>query len=145
MADRLASFADLAVGQRASLERTISADDVDIFRELSGDANPLHEDGELARRSFFGGPIAHGMLTASMFSTLIGMLLPGTGAIYRAQSLEFLRPVRPGDALRAWGEIRTLDAAANRIEIDTWIENQHGQRVLAGRAVVSLLRGLKPA
>lgn len=141
----LASFADFAVGQRASLTRTITAADVAAFRQLTGDANPLHEDEEFARSTFFGGTIAHGMLSASLFSTLIGMLLPGTGTIYRSQSLEFLRPVRPGDTLTAWGEVRVLDAAANRLELDTWIDNQHGQRVLAGRAVLSLLRGLKPA
>jgi 3-hydroxybutyryl-CoA dehydratase len=141
---RLTTYDDLAPGQRASFVRTISRADVAAFRDLTGDANPLHEDEAFARRTFFGGTVAHGMLSGALFSTLVGMLLPGTGAIYLSQTLAFKKPVRPGDTLSIHGEVSALDRAANRITLATWIDNQDGVRVLDGEAVVSLLRGLAP-
>jgi acyl dehydratase len=142
---RLTTFDDLAVGQHASVTRVFTQADVETFRDLTGDTNPLHDDPELAARTFFGGTIVHGLLSGALFSTLIGTRIPGTGAIYRSQTLEFLAPVRPGDRLTAHARVETVDRPANRIGIATWIDNQDGRRVLEGRAVVSLLRGLKPA
>ena len=81
------------------------------------------------------------MLSASLFSTLVGLHLPGIGAIYRSQTLEFLRAVHIGDTLTAWFEITGVDPAAERIDIASWIENQRGERVVEGRTVASLLRG----
>jgi 3-hydroxybutyryl-CoA dehydratase len=142
MADHiLTRFDDLVVGQRAAYTRTFSAADIAAFSALSGDSNPLHGDADFARRTFFGGPIAHGLLSSSLISTIIGTLLPGTGAIYRSQTLTFLAAVRPGDTLTAWGEIQALDPTGNRIHLATWIENQAGTRVIEGRAEVSLIRG----
>lgn len=138
----LATFDDLAVGQRGTWSKTVTDADVALFVAVSGDANPLHTDEELARRTFFGGRIAHGMLTASLLSAAVGMVLPGTGAIYRSQTLEFLRPVRPGDTLTAYVEVDGLDREANRVVMTTWIDNQRGERVLQGHAVLSLIRGL---
>lgn len=140
---RLTAFDDLQVGQRASFAKTVTEADISHFIAVTGDVNPLHVDGEFARRTFFGERIAHGMLSASLFSTLVGMLLPGVGAIYRSQSLEFLRPVKIGDTLTAFFEVETLDRAANRIEMKSWIDNHRGETVIRGRAVASLMRGLK--
>jgi acyl dehydratase len=81
------------------------------------------------------------MLSASLLSTLVGLHLPGIGAIYRAQTLEFLRAVHVGDTLTAWFEVTAIDPADERIDIDAWIDNQRGERVLQGRTVASLLRG----
>jgi acyl dehydratase len=83
------------------------------------------------------------MLSASLFSTMVGMLLPGTGAIYRSQTLEFLRPVRIGDTLTAIFEVQEVDRDANHIGISSWIENQKGETVIRGRATASLMRDKK--
>lgn len=137
---RLARYADLEVGQRASFSKTITEADLGHFVAITGDVNPLHVDEPFAQGTFFGGRIAHGMLSASLLSTLVGMHLPGIGAIYRSQSLEFLRAVHPGDTLTAWLEVEAVDASAERIDLRAWIDNQHGERVIQGHTVASLLR-----
>ncbi|MEZ5333082.1 MAG: MaoC family dehydratase [Thermoanaerobaculia bacterium] len=138
-------FEDLAVGGSASVSLTVGDEEIRRFAELSGDRNPLHLDDAFAATTLFRGRIAHGMLSASLLSTLIGMHLPGTGAVYKSQTLEFLRPVRPGDRLTATGEITELDPARNRIAIATRIVNQDGIEVLRGEAVVGLLRDRTPS
>ncbi|MHB8763564.1 MAG: MaoC family dehydratase [Deferrisomatales bacterium] len=140
MSYRLATFADFAAGQRASFAKTITEADLSHFVAITGDVNPLHVNDEFARHTFFGSRIAHGMLSAALFSTLVGMVLPGVGAIYRSQTLEFLRPVRIGDTLTAWFEVESVDPAANRIELRSWIDNQRGETVIRGQAVAGLLR-----
>ena len=96
-----------------------------------------------AKQTFFGQRIAHGMLSASLFSTLVGMHIPGVGAIYKSQTLEFLRPVFIGDTLCAWFEIVDIDQNKEEVDIKSWIENQDGEIVIQGRAVAGLLRGKK--
>ncbi|MCG8619664.1 MAG: hypothetical protein MI802_25865, partial [Desulfobacterales bacterium] len=91
-----------------------------------------------------GQRIAHGMLSAALFSTLVGMHIPGTGAIYKSQTLEFLKPVFIGDTLTAWFEILSIDRNAEEVVIKSWIENQDKMIVIRGKAVAGLLRGLKP-
>jgi acyl dehydratase len=145
MSYQLTKYSDLKVGQKASLKKIITEEDISNFIEITGDENPLHVDALFAEQTFFGRRIAHGMLSASLFSTLVGMHIPGTGAIYKSQTLEFLRPVFIGDTLVAWFEIIAVDPEKELIEIKSWIENQDGQKVVAGRAVASLLRGLKNA
>ena len=137
---RMTTFDDLHVGQRATFAKTISDADLKHFVAITGDVNPLHVDEEFAQGSFFGSRIAHGMLSASLFSTLVGMHLPGIGAIYRSQTLEFLKPVRIGDTLTAILEIESIDRESNRIELAGWIENQHGEIVIKGRTLASLMR-----
>ena len=139
----LTTFEDLRIGQKASLKKTISEKDIEHFIAITGDKNPLHIDESFAGRTFFGQRIAHGMLSASLFSTLVGMYIPGIGAIYKKQTLEFLRPVFIGDTLTAWFEIVKIDRDKEEILIKSWIENQDGKVVTQGEAVTSLLRGLK--
>lgn len=143
MEHRLTTFADLSVGQRASLSKTITDEDLAHFIAITGDVNPIHVEDDFARRTFFGERIAHGMLSAALFSTLVGMHLPGVGAIYRSQSLEFVRPVHIGDTLTAIFEIRAMDRSKNRIELASWIENQRREVVVQGTAVTGLIRGLR--
>jgi acyl dehydratase len=138
---KLTRYDDLTVGQRASFTKTVTDADLGHFIAITGDTNPLHVDEPFASQTFFGGRIAHGMLSASLFSTLVGLHLPGIGAIYRSQTLEFLRAVHIGDTLTAWFEITGVDPAAERIDIASWIENQRGERVVEGQTVASLLRG----
>jgi acyl dehydratase len=131
---------DFTVGQRASFTKTFTDEDVRRFVEITGDRNPLHLDAEFAAKSQFGRRVLHGMLSASIFSTMVGMLLPGTGAIYRSQTIRFLLPVYVGDTLTAHFVLRSIDRARHRLEIDAWIENQAGERVIEGTCEAGLLR-----
>ena len=143
MTYQLTTYDDLKVGQKASLTKTITEEDLSHFIAITGDTNPLHVEESFAAQTFFGQRIAHGMLSASLFSTSVGMHIPGIGAIFKSQTLEFLRPVFIGDTLCAWFEITAIDPANERIEIKSWIENQNGKIVIEGKAVASLLRGMK--
>ena|SRR5258706_4959936 len=131
---------DFAPGQHASYTKTFTDDDVRRFIEITGDVNPLHVDDAFAASTKFGRRVVHGMLTASILSTMVGMLLPGTGAIYRSQTLTFLRPVHIGDTVTAHFVVRTVDPARHRLTIDSWIENAAGERVVEGVCEAGLLR-----
>jgi len=143
MTQQLTRFQDLSVGQKACLTKQITGEDLDHFIAITGDTNPLHVDEAFAAKTFFGQRIAHGMLSAALFSTLVGMHIPGIGAIYKSQTIEFLRPVHIGDTLTAWFEILSIDPKSEEVNIKSWIENQDGEKVIRGRAVAGLLRGLK--
>ena len=143
MTYKLTTFDDLSIAQKASLKKTITEEDLSHFIAITGNTNPLHVDESFAEQTFFGQRIAHGMLSASLFSTLVGMHIPGIGAIYKSQTLEFLLPVFIGDTLCAWFEILEIDQKKEEIVIKSWIENQDGKNVIEGRTVASLLRSLK--
>ena len=91
-------FEDLAVGMRATIRKTVENEDVLGFAELSGDHNPIHLSEHFARKTRFGGRIVHGLYTASLISGVIGMRLPGPGAVYISQTLNFLGAVKIGDS-----------------------------------------------
>ena len=87
----------LSIGQKASFAKTITETDICLFAGVSGDINPAHLNEQYASQTFFKGRIAHGMLSASLISAVLGVQLPGTGTIYLGQDLKFLAPVRAGD------------------------------------------------
>jgi acyl dehydratase len=136
----VAQIEDFEPGQHVSLRRTFTDEDVRRYAELTRDTNPLHLDDEFAAGTRFGRRIAQGMLTASLFSTIMGTLLPGTGAIYRSQTIRFLLPVYVGDTVTAHFVVRSVDRARHRLEFEAWIENDAGQRVIEGTAEAGLLR-----
>jgi acyl dehydratase len=136
----IARIEDFEPGQHVTLRKTFTEDDVLRFIEITDDRNPLHVDEEFAARTPFGRRVLHGMLTASIFSTMVGMLLPGTGAIYRSQTINFLRPVHVGETVTAHFVIRSIDRAKHRLTIDSWIENEAGERVIDGTCEAGLLR-----
>ena len=131
---------DFEVGQHASFTKTFTEADLQRFIEITGDANPLHVDDAFAAATPFGRRILHGMLTASIFSTMVGMLIPGTGAIYRSQTIRFLLPVYLNETVTAHFIIRSIDRAKHRMEIDAWIENEAGEHVIEGTCEAGLLR-----
>ena len=130
---------EFEVGQHVTFTKTFSEEDVQRFIEITGDVNPLHVDDAFAAGTRFGRRVIHGMLTASILSTMVGMLLPGTGAIYRSQTIRFLRPVHVGDTVTAHFVVRAIDRAKHRLEIDSWIENESGECVLEGVCEAGLL------
>lgn len=129
---------DFVVGQSAELTRTIVEADVMAFATLTGDFNPVHVDAAAAAASSFGERIVHGMLTASLLSTVLAMQLPGPGAIYLSQTLQFLRPVKLGDTVTARVEITAIDVVKRRLTLATIIRNERGKSVVSGEAVVQL-------
>jgi len=141
MNQRLCAFDDLTMGQQAAFTKTITDADISHFIAITGDVNPLHVNAAFARRTFFKRPIVHGMLAGTLFSHVVGMLLPGTGAIYRSQSLNFLKPVHAGDTLCASLEITGIDRDAELIEMRGVIVNQDNETVIEGNASATLLRG----
>ena len=112
-------FEDLSVGMSASYAKTITETDIVLFAGISGDVNPVHLNQEFASDTMFEGRIAHGMLTASFISTVLGTKLPGPGCIYLRQDLRFLAPVRPGDTVHAQITITEIDAERKRVYAHT--------------------------
>ena len=136
----LARIEDFKPGQHVTFTKTFTEDDVRRFIEITGDTNPLHVDDAFAAQTRFGRRVLHGMLTASILSTMVGMLLPGTGAIYRSQTIHFLKPVHVGDTVTAHFVVRSIDRQRHLLQIDSWIENAAGERVLDGTCEAGLLR-----
>jgi 3-hydroxybutyryl-CoA dehydratase len=128
-------FDDLSLGRAESLTRTVAAADIEAFAAVSGDDNPVHLDAAFAATTPFKERIAHGMLTASYISALIGTRLPGPGAIYVSQTLSFKRPVRIGDEVTARVEISALDDVKGRVTF-ACVCSVAGKPVLEGEAVV---------
>jgi 3-hydroxybutyryl-CoA dehydratase len=109
------AYEQLHVGQSAHMLRVVSNADVLSFAEISGDHNPVHLDEAFANASMFKGRIAHGMLTAGYVSAVFAMQLPGPGAIYVSQTLNFRAPVRIGDTVRTEVTIKELFPAKRRV------------------------------
>src|ERR671919_415937 len=113
------AFEDLSMGMTAVFSKTITEADLLMFAGVSGDTNPLHLDEEFASRTMFESRIAHGMLTASLVSTVLGTKLPGPGAVYVSQSVRFLAPVRVGDTVVARAVVREIVLEKRRVKLAT--------------------------
>ena len=128
---------EITVGQSARFSKTITESDVYLFAGITGDLNPAHVDEEYAKGTYFKTRIAHGMLTASFISTIIGTLLPGPGSIYLSQEVKFLAPVRFGDTITAIAEVEEIISDKKQVRFKTYCNNQDGVTVLDGQALVS--------
>ena len=135
----MTKFNDIKVGDKAELTHIITQSDIDRFVDLTGDDNKIHVDKEYASRTSFKKPVAHGMLGASFISTIIGTKLPGDGALWYAQDIEFLQPVRVGDSITVKAEVVKKIERARAIELSTDIYNQNNQKVASGKAKVKLI------
>ena len=130
---KLAHIDDFHVGLSHTLTRTIDAEKVAQFIELCGDNNPIHHDEKYAAQTQFKRPIAHGFLTASFFSPIFGLHLPGPGAIYVNHNLRFLKPVFVGDTVDIIAKVSNVDHGRKRVYFNT-ICNINGERVIEGEA-----------
>jgi len=130
------TFDEIAIGDTASLTRTLTWQDIQLFAAMSGDVNPAHVDDEFARSDFFHKIIAHGMWGAALISTLLGTVLPGPGTIYLGQTLRFRRPVGLGDTISVSVTATAKDAERHRITFDCQCINQAGESVISGSAEV---------
>jgi 3-hydroxybutyryl-CoA dehydratase len=109
---------DLHPGMSESFTKTVSERDVTLFGEISGDTNPVHFDDGFAKNTIFKGRIAHGLLSASYISTVLGMKMPGPGTIFLSLTTRFTAPVRIGDTVTAICTVREVDAARRRVLFD---------------------------
>ena len=110
---------DLSVGMSDVFAKTVSEADIVLFAGVSGDTNPVHINQLFAEATPFKGRIAHGMLSASFLSTVLGTLLPGPGAIYISQSLRFRAPVKAGDTVVARATVKDIHAERRRVVLTT--------------------------
>lgn len=130
---------DLSVGQSARRTHAVTEADIQAFAAVSGDDNPLHLDEAYAATTAFKGRIAHGMLSASYISAILGVDLPGAGAIYLSQNLRFRRPVRIGDTVETEVTVAAIDADKARVTLET-VCSVAGKTVVDGEAVVMVAR-----
>ncbi len=126
---------DIEPGMKASLSRAFGEEEVETFARVTGDVNPAHLDDGFAATTVFGWRVVHGMLTASLISAVLGTRLPGKGAVYVSQSIQFRAPVFIGDTVTAEVEVSSVDARRKRVTLAT--RCLVGDRVvLRGEAVV---------
>ncbi|GGA05233.1 MaoC family dehydratase [Neptunicoccus cionae] len=109
---------DMEVGMSRAISKTIGDREIEMFAELSTDHNPVHLDDDYAKDTMFKGRIAHGMLSASLISAVIGEQLPGHGTIYMKQDLKFTAPVRPDANVTATVTVAAIDAAKRRVTLE---------------------------
>jgi 3-hydroxybutyryl-CoA dehydratase len=130
---------DLKVGQQAMFGRTVTDADILAYAGVSGDTNPIHLHDGFARTTRFGQRIAQGMLSAGYISTVIGTRLPGPGAVYISQTLNFMAPVVVGDTITAVATITAIDDKRRRVALKTQCLN--GDKVVIdGEAIVLVPR-----
>ncbi|HVY90618.1 MAG TPA: MaoC family dehydratase [Hyphomonadaceae bacterium] len=134
------TFADLAVGMQVSIQNTVSEQDVQDFARVSGDHNPLHMDEEYAKTTQFGTRIAHGALTASYISAVLGNDLPGPGAVFMELNLKFVRPVKIGDTVTSTAEVIAMEERGCRVTLAVKGET-NGKIVMKGEAKVMVPSG----
>ena len=127
-----------AVGDRAQRSMPVTDEKIEAFARISGDRNPVHFDDAFARRIGFEGHIAHGAVTASLLSAVLGMDLPGPGSVFLEQRVRFLKPVRPGDTITAVLEVVKVRADKPIITLAATITDQTGATVADGELVVLL-------
>jgi 3-hydroxybutyryl-CoA dehydratase len=132
-------YDEMTVGMAAERTRVVSDALVRAYAELTEDFNPLHVDDEIANKSRFGGRIAHGMLSAGLVSAVLGMDMPGPGALWLTQSIKFTRPVMVGDTLTTRVEVIELMPAKRRARLATTCRNQNGEMTLDGEALIQMM------
>lgn len=130
------TYEEINIGDSASLTRTLTKKDIQLFAIVTGDMNPAHLDENYAKTDIFQQIVGHGMWTGSMFSSLLGMQLPGLGTIYLSQTLKFLKPVHIGDTITAAVKVISKDDKHKHVTLETLCANEKGEHVLEGIAVV---------
>lgn len=129
---------DLLIGTSAQFEVLITAGMMASFADLSGDVNPLHADEDFAREAGYPGRVAFGMMTASFYSRLVGVYLPGKRALLHGIAVEFQSPAFIGDTLSVSGAVSFLNDAYHRLEVKAKIVNQRGALISRARIQVGV-------
>ena len=126
---------DLSVGQRATRSKTVTADDVKRFAELTGDRNPLHFDESFVAKTRFGRLVVQGGLTTGLLHALVAMDMPGPGTVFLNQSWQFTGPVFIGDTITAEAEVLEVHETKPVTKLRIAVTRQSGETVLEGEAV----------
>ena len=138
-------YEEIFIGQKETLSHKVTQSDIEKFVDLSGDDNKLHVNKEFAAKTSFKKPVVHGMIGASFISTIIGTRIPGDGALWFSQTLEFLLPVRVGDEITVIAEVTKKIDRDRTIELNVEIQNQNRQVVTRGVSKVKVLEELEKA
>jgi acyl dehydratase len=125
-----------SVGDSDEITKTITNSDIQMFADVTGDHNPIHVDDEFAKTTRFGRRIAHGMLTASLISSVLANKLPGEGSVYLGQTLQFVAPVFPGDEVTARVTVKEIREDKPILKLETICLNQRNEIVVRGEATV---------
>ena len=134
----MANGLDLKIGQRARRTQTVTAREVELYAQITGDRNPLHFDGDFAARTRFGRLVAQGGITSGMLNALVAMDLPGPGTVFMSQTLSYKAPTYLGDTLTAEVEVLALKADKPVCQLHATITNQDGTLVLEVEFVDSI-------
>jgi len=132
-------FKDIFLGQSATITHVISSKDIEDFAKLSGDYNPIHLSAQYAKDTSYKKPIAHGMLSASFISQMIGYKLPGPGSLWISQSLEFHLPAFEGDTLNINAKVVQISNATRIIKLEIVISNQAEEILVTGKSTVKMI------
>ncbi|MDD4291339.1 MAG: MaoC family dehydratase [Clostridia bacterium] len=130
------TFGDLKIGQKASITKTFTDEDVRAFAKISCDTNPLHLDEEFAKTTVFGRRIVHGICTCGLISAVLANKLPGPGTIYLGQEVRFTAPVFLGDTVTAELEIIEIREDKHIVKLSSTCTNQDGKAVITGVSTV---------
>lgn len=129
-------YDELRIGDSASMTRTLTRREIELFAAVSGDVNPAHMDEDYARGDMFHKVIGHGMWSGALISSVLGTQLPGPGTIYLGQSLRFLKPVGLGDSVTVTLTVAALDPRTRRVTLDCVVANQDHEQVVTGTAEI---------
>lgn len=133
------NWSDLFVGLNIEFEQLVTQEHMNLFKELSGDINPLHIDNDFALSQGFNSPVVYGMLTSSFYSKLVGVYLPGAYCLLQGINISFSLPVYVGDTLTVFGEVSYLNEAYRQIEVKASIKNLKGNIVSKAKVKVGML------
>lgn len=137
------SFSDLKIGMEEKFSYTVTQEKQDLFTKLSGDINPMHIDADYASKVLSnngrGGVLVYGMLTASLYSTLAGVYLPGKNCLLQHVETTFIKPVEIGDCLTVCGKVVEKDDTFMRIKIKVNVLNQDNEKVCRGVIVAGVM------
>jgi acyl dehydratase len=130
----------VAVGQKAGRSKTVTARDVELYAEITGDRNPLHFDPAFAAGTRFGRLVAQGGITSGMLNALVAMDLPGPGTVFMSQTLKYLAPTYLGDTLTAEVEVLSVKPDKPVCQLKATVTNQDGTVVLEGECWTYTMR-----
>ncbi len=132
------TYDEIYPGLKESFTVRVGTEELDCFRELTGDTNPLHCDGDFAKGKGHKGRVAYGMLTASYLSTLAGVYLPGERSLIHSLEIKLEAPVYEGDELTVSGEVTEKNDTFRFIIVKVLIRNRDGKKVLKGKMQIGV-------
>ncbi len=130
---------NLIIGQEATIVKSFTENDVEIFSKLSCDNNPVHLNEEYAKNTVFKKRIVHGFLYGSLISAVIGTKMPGPGSIYLHQEMNFKKPVYLNESVTALVRITELKPEKSLIYLDTFCYKNDNEIILEGKAIIKLV------